>query len=522
MTPPTEKAVSATTYPVYGDRISIRKGRLKLHSLELATAGDIRFGDVTTLNLSLDSKPAALEGWDKIIPAIASYALTGTMEMQAKVHGKVGKGATPEIQGTLSLKKATAKPPQFPKPIENLDTKIHFTGQRADISDMTLSLGSSRIRLSAAIDKFSPLIFSYKLSTPEVRPADYQTSLPDERKTDVIRNLRSEGQFSNAGDNIVYQGKLNSADGTLYNIPYKTLDTTLSLANKVANIRGLRVNALSGLVQVDGEYSFKEPTPRFAVTSKVQGIDVKELYTALDAKAERDIRGRLNAEMKLAGSGKNWEEVKPTLHGQGEAEVLQGALLNFNLADSALGGITGMPGLANLINPSLRRKYPETFTAKDTEFKELKMLLDVGDGRINVKNLRMAAADFFVQGGGWADFTRAVDFRTTVNFSDRLSADLARSAREIKYLLNNQGQLEVPVALTGRLPNVKPRPDTQYLGQIVQRGLMRKGAEELQNRFLGGKQQTQQQESAPADAKKDRKNSTDDLIRRGLEGLFRR
>jgi hypothetical protein len=94
----------------------------------------------------------------------------------------------------------------------------------------------------------------------------------------------------------------------------------------------------------------------------------------------------------------------------------------------------------------------------------------------------------------------------------------------MKYALNNQGQLEVPLALTGRLPNVKPVPDSRYLGQIVQRGLMRRGVEELQDRFLGGgrQQPAPQPESAPTDPKKERRNSTDDLIRRGLEGLFRR
>ena len=507
-----------------GDKLTIRKGQLRLHTLDLATAGDIQFGNGAFLNLSVDSKPASLEGWDKIVPAIASYQLAGTLELQAKVRGKMGKGAVPEVQGVLSLKKASAKPPEFSKPIENLDTRINFTGQKADISDMTLSLGKSRIRLAAAIQKFAPLTLTYKMSTAELWPADYSASLGEERKADVIRNLRSEGQFAMANGNMTYQGKLNSADGTLYNVPYKGLDATVSLADKVANIRSLRVNTLSGAVQVEGEYSFKEAVPRFSIASKAQGIDVKDLYAALDPKAERDIRGQMNANMKLSGSGKNWEEIKPALRGQGDAEVLQGALLNFNIAEGALTGITGMPGLTNIINPSLRQKYPETFTAKDTEFKELKANFDVADGRINVKNLRMSAADFLVQGEGWVDFTRKVDFRSTLSFSQRLSADLSQSARETKYLLNDQGQLEVPFVLSGRMPNVKPKPDTRYLGQLVQRGFMRKGADDLQKRFLGGgKDAAAQQNETPNDSDtKKKKSSTEDKIRRGLEGLFKR
>jgi len=505
-----------------GDKLTIRSGRLKLHTLELATAGDIQLGGSTVLNLSINSAPASLDGWDKIVPAIASYQLKGTMEVQANVRGKVGKGAMPQIQGVLSLKKASAIPPEFPKPIENLDTKISFTGQRANISDMSLNLGKSRIRLAATIEKFSPLTLSYKMSSPEIFPADYRALLPEDRKADVIRNLQSEGQLSMAGGNMVYQGKLSSADGTLYNVAYKGLDATLSLADKVANIRNLRVNAMSGTVQVEGEYSFKEAVPRFSLASKAQGVDVKELYTALDAKAERDIRGRMNADMKLVGSGKTWEEIKPTLRGQGEAEVLQGALLNFNIAEATLGSIAGMPGLTNMINPNLRKKYPETFTAKDTEFKELKANFDMADGRINVKNLRMSAAEFLVQGQGWADFNRRVDFRSTVDFSQRLSADLAQSTREVKYLLNNQGQLEMPIIVKGRLPNVKPKPDGNYLAQMAQRAFMRKGTGDLKNPSLGDKDTDQQKEEAPENTKRSKKKSTEDMIRKGLEGLFKR
>ncbi|MDH3442388.1 MAG: AsmA family protein [Deltaproteobacteria bacterium] len=505
-----------------GDRISIRKGLLKLHTLELASSGDVQLGAKPVLNLTVDSKPASLGGWEKIIPAVASYQLTGTMEVQVTARGNVGKGATPQVQGTLSLKNASAKPPKFPKPIENLDTRISFTGQKANISDMTLNLGKSRISLAASIEKFSPLTLSYKLSTPEIWPADYQSSLAEERKADVIRNLRSEGMFTMAGGDMVYQGKLSSGDGKLHNVAYKGLDTTLSLADKVANIRNLRINALSGAVQLEGEYSFKESVPRFAVSTNVKGVDVKELYVALDAKAERDIRGKLNADMKLSGNGKTWDEIKPNLKGQGEAEVLQGALLNFNMADGVLTGVTGIPGLSNIISPAVRKKYPETFEAKDTEFKELKANFDLANSRTNIKNLRMSAAEFIVQGSGWADFDRKVDFRSTINFSKPLSADLTRSTREVKYLLNNQGELAVPFALTGRMPNVKPKPDASHLGKMVQRGFMQKGAEELQNRLFGREESSAKKDKAPAESDKKKRSRTEDLIRKGLEGFFSR
>jgi hypothetical protein len=384
-----------------------------------------------------------------------------------------------------------------------------------------LSLGESRIRLSAVIERFSPLTLSYKMSTPEIWPADFQAELSDERKADVIRGLSSEGQLAMQESGATVQAKVVSTQGTLYKIGYKNLDANLSLANKIANIRSLRANALSGTLLADGEYSFNTPIPRFSLVSKVQGIDIRELYAALSPKAERDVRGRLNADMKISGSGRNWEEMKPTLRGQGEGEVLQGALLNFNVPENVLGGITGMPGLANMINPKLRSKYPATFEAKDTEFKEMKAQFDVADSRVNVKTLRIAAADYFTQGSGWVDFDRRVDFRSTLTFSQPMSADIGQSAKEVKYFFNNQNQLEIPYAVTGQLPRVKAKPDASYLGKMVQRGLLGKGTEELQQRLLGNKE-SKSDEPAAGDSQKRKKSSTEDRIRKGIEGLFGR
>jgi len=123
---------------------------------------------------------------------------------------------------------------------------VDFTGQRAALKDMTLSLGNSRIRLAAEIDRFSPLTLTYKLSTPEIWPADFQSSLPEDRKADVIKNLSSEGTLTAQDGAITFRGKLGSIQGSLYKIDYKDLGTNLVLENKIATIRNLRLNALNG------------------------------------------------------------------------------------------------------------------------------------------------------------------------------------------------------------------------------------------------------------------------------------
>ena len=73
------------------------------------------------LNLSLASNRFSLDGWEKIIPPLNDYQLSGNLEVQkTTVQGKLGKGAMPRIQGSITLSGVNAKPPQFPKPIKDL------------------------------------------------------------------------------------------------------------------------------------------------------------------------------------------------------------------------------------------------------------------------------------------------------------------------------------------------------------------------------------------------------------------
>jgi uncharacterized protein involved in outer membrane biogenesis len=507
--------------------IRLGQTKVRLNTLELAGAGEVKLGDAPLVNLSLASNRFALDGWEKMIPLIQDYQLSGKLDVRATLQGKIGKGALPQVQGVANLAKVSAKPPQFPKPIKDLDTTINFTGDKAEVKDTTLSLGNARLRLAAQIERFAPLTLSYKLSTAEIWPADFQASLAEDRKADVIKNLSSEGTLSAKNGALTFRGILASAQGTLYKINYKDLGTSLVVENKIASIRNFRVNALSGSLQADGEYAFNNPTPRLFLASKAQGIDLRELYRSLDLKSSRDIHGRLNGDMKVSGTGRDWDEIKPSLRGQGQAEVLEGALLDFNIADGVMSGITGIPGLSSLINPQVRKKYPETFEAKDTKFKELKGLFDLADSRMNVKDLRIAAADYTVQGNGWVNFEKQVNFQAVLLLSQALSADLGRSAREVTYAFNSQNQFELPFSLTGTLPKVQPRPDVGYLGKMVQRGFLRKGAEELQQRLFGKERSVPPFESAPqaspSDQKKEKKkSSTEELIRKGLDQFFGR
>ena len=118
------------------------------------------------------------------------------------------------------------------------------------------------------------------------------------------------------------------------------------------------------------------------------------------------------------------------------------------------------------------------------------------------------------------DFERRVDFRGVIRFSPQLSGDIAGALREVRLLFNKSNELEIPFTLSGQMPNVRPRPDASFLTKALQRGLFQRGAEELQEQLFGPRERRAPDRQPDQDQPSPK--SPEDLIRRGLEGLFGR
>ncbi|MGH8008577.1 MAG: AsmA family protein, partial [Candidatus Binatia bacterium] len=528
--------------------VALQKAKIQLHTLELTSSGEVGLGKVPSLRLTLDSNRAALAGWEKLIPLPQNADLSGNLEVHAKVQGEMGNGKMPKIDGTLTLAGVNATLPSVPKPLTDLNAKVTFTGSRAELTETTVRLGESQIRLAAEVERFSPLALTYRLSAPELRLADLQTQTDGSagQIPEVLKEVKSEGRIGMENGSLSYQGQLSSGQGTISQVAYTDLKTTASLAGQVATIESLTTQAFGGTLKASGRYDMREAAPRFTFASQVQNLDLTQVFNSALVTAPQDVQGRFNFDLQLNGSGKEWQEIQQTLQGQGRVEVVDGTLRNINVAEGVLSGVTGLPGLSLLVSPRIRESYPEIFATGDTKFDQLGGSVTIGGGKVQTDDLVIAAADWKAQGKGWFSFDRTLDFRAHLVMSQKLSDDIVDEVKQVKYILE-QGRLVIPFALAGALPGVKPKPDVQYVGELLKQAVVRRGTEELQKRVLDKflprrepplgegeptepEQQAegqpaepgQQPEDQPAEPEPPRRSLEEELLRKGIEGLFGR
>ena len=474
---------------------------------------------------TLDLDSISLADLEKTLPGLSrripkGLALSGSVGATSRFSGRFGNGVLPDINGTLSLNDVSARIPELAQPIKDLSAKVNFTGKNAELPESSFHVGKSQIRLAAKVAGFAPLDLSYRVSSPELNLADLKAPTAGRKRPEVVKDLKGEGIVLVKDGALTSRGNFSSASGTIADGDYKNLQATAALADRVATIENLSLGAFGGSLKAKGRYDMREPAPRFAAAADVKAMDLTQIFRAFVPTAPQNIRGLIDLDLDVTGSGKEWSDIQKTLKGQAKTEVANGALIDVNLAESVMSNI---PGGVKYVPADIVKKYPAIFSAKDTEFKQLKGSAVIADGKARTDDLVVSAAEFETQGKGWIAFDRKVDFKAVLLFSEQLSKDIISRAKEAKNFANDQGRIEMPFTLSGKLPGAKPKPDMNYIARAMQKGFIERGLGSF-SRKKSPKEDTEasssSNEETPSDSKKKKKKDTKEEILRGLQQFF--
>ncbi|MFN8543558.1 MAG: AsmA-like C-terminal region-containing protein [Candidatus Binatia bacterium] len=497
---PLELAIEATRSDA---RIDLARADLRLADLVLAASGTIRTADGgPTVDLRLDGGPAMLSGWDRLVPALAGSGLGGALEVHVHAQGTAAAGRLPALTGALTLTDASAGGPDLPWRVRNLTATLALAGDTATLAPTTVSVADVPVRIEATI---APL------ADPTVRWAIGAAALPAaalgaggaSTKPAMLRDVDARGTLRPASGEL--QATLRSASGSVHDLDYTQLDAELGVHDRVATLERFALRACDGTLATTGHVDVHDPSrPRFDVHTTIRGVLLAPLLASQAPRAAGHIEGRLETDLTLTGAGESWEQVRPTLRGGGRIDVRDGVLRDVNLAESVLGGATGVPGLATLVPARVRTKYAALFSTGDTRFETLGATVRIADGRAATDDLTIAARDFVLAGRGTMQLDGPLDCTATLRASRELSADIAAEVKEARYLADAEGRLQIPFRVAGTLPKVRAQPDVTFLTQAVGRALVEKGLGSLVGKQKPGKKPRPEQE----------------LLRKGLDALF--
>ena len=498
--------------------IELKSSEIKLDTLKLNASGKIHRGTTNLINLLVRSNKIDLANMRETFPSIKEYNPSGRVELlQTNLTGELGKGQVPQINGSLLLTDVTIYPPSFPKPISNINTKVNFTGKSANIKDMSLNLGKSNLNISSKIDNFSPLVLSYTVTSAELHLSDISKEKSQTDKSEVIKQLVCEGKVSKKFDSMTVKGNLSSSEAKLSDYELQDIKTNFNLIGETLKIEDFSLKAYEGVLKGKASYSLGQDSD-FSIISNVRGLNLNNFLSSLNSEDAEKIQGKANLDINIFGSGDNWNEIKTSLKGTAKTEIIDGAVLDVNLTDDVLKGVTGVPGLSFLISPDTKDKYPQIFTAQDTEFDEFKSSFIIENGKMETRDLKISSKDYSIKAKGWMNLDGKLDLKSRLLLSPEFSKDLRTDMPDLKYITNSNNQVEIPFAITGTLPKAKAKPDIPYLAKLVQKAGIRSVIDELTSDPDEHQEQNEEIETQPSPKKK--KKRLDKKIFDDIKDLF--
>jgi uncharacterized protein involved in outer membrane biogenesis len=473
------KLSAAGTRQAGEGKLEVRKAALVLGDLNLE-ASQIQFGAGTT-SARLSSNRFDLASLGKMVTPLSRYNASGKAQIHAMVKVANKK---PEVDGVVTLASVTLVPPGKKALLRGLSGDIKMAGNSAVVGPMTFDLGSGHGRLEAYAQSLQPISATYSFNADVIKPAEL-TQNP-KMAADHLDKLAVKGTLRGSASAPEVTADVTSPDGLLQNVAYRNLAVNAAYGSRRVTISSLKLGAFNGTV--DGSANAALGGDRaFNAALNCNGIGLRPLLESQKSKAADTVRGQLTGQVRVSGRGATFDQIKPTLNGNGRISVANGKLKGVNVVADAMRKVNGVPGIGTLVSPTLIARHPELFKSPDTDLRSLSMTFTIQGPRITSHDILVSTVDYMVKGDGWFDLDKRIDMNADLLLSQQLSREMVNERKNVAYLTNRQGEVKIPVRITGQLPKPTVTPNVQDIAQRAATHAVEKQGSKVIEKFLGKK-----------------------------------
>ncbi|MBV8773472.1 MAG: AsmA-like C-terminal domain-containing protein [Deltaproteobacteria bacterium] len=326
-----------------------------------------------------------------------------------------------------------------------------------------------------------PFRATYQFNADSVNVGDL---VPSRRSLgEHVNQLAANGNLnrSNSGA-ISATANLSSTSGMAANVPYQSLAMAVLYDTNRLTINSLKLSAFEGTIGTSGVANLSGDR-NFNLKLNTANLNVQQALAAEKSKAADTLRGFLTGNVQVAGAGSNFDQIKPTLRGNGGANLKNGKLVGINVVAQALQKVDNLPAIGALVPAGVAARHPELFRSRDTDIQNASLTFMLQGPRLTTHDLNVAAADYSLLGDGWFDMDKNVNVAARIVLSKALSSELISAKHNVAYITNADQRVEIPLRIMGQLPKPAVVPDVSVLAQRA----ATHAAEREVGKFLGKK-----------------------------------
>ena len=496
-------------------RLTISRVTLRLSKTPLSIAGTVDLRPVVDARLhasgaDLGDLLSIARAWG----AADGISGSGRVSVDLRATGPTDALA---VSGTGTLSDATLKPDSIAQPLRIRTANVMFDRDAAVLDRLAASLGKTNAEGRLSVRHFTAPQVDFELSADRIDVRELQALL-------VAGEAPRAGRPPRPADDSIFLRTTGSGRLRVGSIAYDKLlldnvEAAATLDKGIVRFdpitAGLFGGSHRGVIVADARRS----PATFAVEGELQNVDANRLASA--ATNVRDvIFGGLTARVQMAFGGSSADAMAQSLNGTLSLNLAEGRIANMNVATE----------IANIVRSIAGREQQQ----RSTQVAGLRGTFQVTNGVARTDDLTGSIEGGTIGAAGTVSLVdEALDLRLTAvmssEFAERVAGKLLGGLMTTA-LANRQGELVVPILVTGSLQRPWFAPDVRRLAEMRAERL--KDPRSILGAITGkGRQTTSPAEKPPdaaaspdappppaAPAKPDRAKQVGDALRDLLRG----
>lgn len=175
------------------------------------------------------------------------------------------------------------------------------------------------------------------------------------------------------------------------------------------------------------------------------------------------LQGRLTVTVDGSAATLDPARLGQSIAASGRLKLTEARVANLNVVRAVLEKLSMIPGLLQALEARLPEAYQAKLATPDTVLSPIDAPLRVAAGSLQLDDLLVRSETFALSGSGRVGLDGTMDIRAILRIEPVLSAALIKSVNELQALADAGGQLEIPLTVQGRAPQVAVLPDLNYL-----------------------------------------------------------
>lgn len=410
------------------------------------------------------------------VSAVDGMSGDGSLSLDVHAQGPTKDPSALNFNGSGKIQNATLKMPSLTKPLQIRNSDLKFSQNSASIDNLAASLGETNATGSMTLRNFAAPQVQFTLNADKVNVTELQqiyisTPMAPKRADGshdfwrIVPTANAE-PANTAQPNMLSKmtggGSINVGTVQQDSLVMNNLHSTVNLNHGLFQLNPVTADLYGGKESGNISIDTRPAQPVYNVNLKTDKVDANKLISSVSS-VKQVLYGILSSNVNASFSSTSAEAIARGLNGSVGLNLSNGKLMNMDLLHelAAVGKfLGGLPGA------------PKNFT----DLVQLTGNFDIKNGIAQTNNLKAVIDGGTLAAAGLVNLSdQSLNMHLTAVLNKALSQQVGGSqigGFMNTALANNQGELVLPVILTGNFQHPQVAPDVEQIAQMKLKNLL--------------------------------------------------